>query len=64
MVYGLNRSAVVDPPPFRPAYLKCLKKCGRFSNFEFWLIWYLDIVKKNLYTDFGQNPTNWIKIIT
>ena len=57
MVYGLNRSAVIDPPPFRPAYLKCLKKGGRFLIFEFSLEQYIDISKKNVSGEFYENPT-------
>ena len=56
MVYGLNQSAVTDPP-FRPAYLKCLKNGGRFSNYEFSLEQYLDIIKKNVPVKFYENPT-------
>ena len=62
MVYELNRSAVIDPP-LQASLPKMSEKCGRFSNFEFSLTWYLDIVKKNMYTDFGKNLTEWVEII-
>ena len=56
MVYGLNQSPATDPP-FRPAYLKCLKKGGRFLIFELSLEQYIDISKKNVSGEFYENPT-------
>ena len=38
-------------------YLKCLKKGGRFSNFEFSLEQYMDIITKNVSVEFYENPT-------
>ena len=63
MVYGVDRSAVTDPPPLQGSQPKMSENVAKFSNFEFSLTWYLDIVKKNMYTDFGKNLTEWVEII-
>ena len=56
MVYELNRSAVIDPP-LQASLPKMSEKCGRFSNFEFSLEQYLDIIKRNISAKFYENPT-------